>query len=228
MKILNFILFISFIISGRVEAASYEFMMNKCKNVMKENPPKISVVYNLGDIVYDFSKSSEEIEKLYLSVHKEKSSDANIFGLTEFSPMFEVYSKVDYVNIANGSLCFYPTKVNIRLGYKSPNVVNIANTIEKGSCNFRRVLRHEFAHLEIARRGLFLLARTVKKNINKIIEDTGPKISDLAPDKVAKELNDEYQDRILPHFAMFQSLMNEEQAKLDTKENYLKEQTICK
>lgn len=129
----------------------------------------------------------------------------------------------------DGHICVIPASVDVFIGYRNP-VIYISNDLERDSCTWQVVLRHERQHqqvnisvldyyLPILKKGFeeqlpLLKARVLKEN-----EDT---------DDATDEMNAEYAEAVRPLINRFQITLQLEQQRLDNRENYQYESRLCR
>lgn len=221
-----FICGILFSVTGEAAALSRASLKKKCREMMKANPPEISVIYNYGQLSYDKTKTTEEIAKIYRDSAKTEETLGKVQGLTLTNYYEQVFYYGRYEPLPDNFLCHFPAKVEVRIGYKNP-VVYLASSLEEGSCEYKRVLRHEQTHLDFAHKSLGLYALILKKKIKDVVDTTGVKISRDVPAKVSGEFVKDYQLQLSALTELFSNVRNQQQKLIDTKENYLKEEMIC-
>lgn len=212
-------------------AVSRAFLRKKCHEISEKNPPQISIVYNYGQVSYDRSKTEAEMAKLYAGAVKaektgEFSSDYNIQGLTLLNYYEQVQFFGRYEMLSDNFLCYFPAKVEVRIGYKNP-VVYLEKSLKDDSCEYKRVLRHEQTHLGLAHKALGLYAVILKNKIKDVIDETGVKVSKEVPDKVSQDFVKDYQLRLSALTELFKNVRRQQQQLIDSEENYQKESLIC-
>ena len=217
------------LMSGVAQAASYEYSYKQCKDIMKQNPPEINIVYNYGDLVYDNSKNAEELVELFKEVEPNHEAN-NIYGLTALSPHISMKTTVQYDNLNSGRYCFYPRTIDIKVWYEPK--VYILNSLKIGSCRFNVTVRHEQTHLDFGHHALPIFAGIIKKELPQVINDVGPRVeSDNNSDEnlamVAQYLNQDYHKQIEVLFDEFKEGLDEQNALIDSVENYQEENLLC-
>ena len=128
-----------------------------------------------------------------------------------------------------GQICVIPASVDIFVGYRNP-VIYIGNDLERNSCAYQVVLRHERQHQQVNIAVLDYYLPVLKKGFEEQLpilkvralqenEDT---------DGVTDEMNAEYAEAIRPLINRFQITLQLEQQRLDNRENYQYESRLCR
>ena len=160
------------------------------------------------------------------------SGDKNIHGLTALSPHLSMATGVKMEKLNSGRYCFYPQSIQVKLWYEP--TVYIINSLEPGSCRFKITARHEQTHLDFGHKALSLFAHAIRGEIEKIISDVGPRVEadnitgEQALNAVAQNLNQDYQRQMEVLFSAFKKTLEEQNAIIDTPENYLAESLLCR
>lgn len=215
-------------IGTAVAAPSQEYLQKLCREEMAKNPPQIVVEYNFGQLKYDFSKSEKELAAMFKEINPQAEVFGKVHGVTRLTPAVTMETKVMRQMLNNSSVCIMPSDVHIRLGYNEPTVF-ILNTLQEGSCRYKLAMRHEQAHLDIGHAALALVAHAVKRKLPQVVEERGVYVTNLADSaNLAEQMNAEYQSRLAPIVQIFLQTLMEQQAVLDTKENYTRESELCR
>jgi len=211
-------------------ALSRSFLQKKCRDIMKRNPPKISIIYNYGQVSYDKSKTAEEIAEIKGNIGIGKGAKLDrkyeIQGLTLFNYYEQIQFSGRYEPLGDNFLCYYPAEVEIRIGYDKP-VVYLKSSLKEDTCLYRLVMRHEQTHLDLAHKTLGLYAIILQKKIKGIVEETGAKVSRDIPEKVVEKFVKDYKLRLSALSELFRNVRQQQQEIIDTEENYQKESKIC-
>jgi len=180
---------------------SFSYSVKECKEWVAQNPTKIEVVYNYGELQYNYDKSPVEIKKIYLEDNPGGKIE-RIRGLTQLSPRAEVGINPEAVKLESGRYCSYPKEIIVKLSYTP--MVYVSNKLEKDSCDFNLTVRHEQTHLDFGHQALKEFAQKINSELPKYIETTGPFVSkDDYEDDVQKVLKT-YTEKvsILPRLAL--------------------------
>lgn len=216
-------------VCGSVRADSYEYSYKQCKDVMQNNPPKINIIYNYGNLEYDTSKNQDELLQMFAEVEPGKEAH-NINGLTALSPHISMKTSVKYDNLDSGRYCFYPQNVEVKLWYEPK--VYILNSLEPGSCRFNVTVRHEQTHLDLGHLALYVFALQVQDKLPQIINEVGPRVeADNNKSEnlsvIAQYLNQDYHKQLEKLFLQFKDNLDEQNAIIDSIENYQQETMLC-
>ena len=211
-------------------AVSRNYLMKKCQQFKESSPPPIvQVIYNYGELTVDKEKSSAEISKIYAKIHAlppPAETDDDKKGMTVFNAYDKVGVSVAYQVLSDGYVCVIPAEFKVFVGFEN-TIVYLDKALEPKSCLYNQTWRHELQHLDLAHEALSLYVWALKSRIGDIVADVGVKISKVASEKVANDFANEYRSRLAPISALFQGTLTQEQAKLDTDENYRKEEKLC-
>jgi len=129
----------------------------------------------------------------------------------------------------DGHICVIPASVDVFVGYRNP-VIYISNDLERDSCTYQVVLRHERQHqqvnvsvldyyLPVLKKGFEEQLPVLKARALKEGEDT---------DGATDEMNAEYAEAVRPLINRFQITLQLEQQRLDNRENYQYESRLCR
>ena len=133
--------------------------------------------------------------------------------------------KVRAKRIGSNRFCGQLSGVDARLGYDKLKVY-IARKYRPGSCNYRSILDHENRHVAVFRSTLFKYAPRIERRLKRLAANLGPVLAGSA-DKAAKILQKKMQRELKPLFREMNREMDFRNAKLDTPQNYQKEQARC-
>ena len=111
------------------------------------------------------------------------------------------------------------------MGYDKLKVY-IARKYRPGSCNYRSILDHENRHVSVFRDTLVKYAPRVERRLKRVATRLGPIIA-RSVDQTAKILQKKLQRELKPLFREMDREMDFRNAKLDTPQNYQKEQARC-
>ena len=215
-------------ISSVALAESYDNTLTQCKELMENNPPKVEVVYSFGSLRLDNSKSPDEIKEVFKQVYPNQETH-KINGLTVLSPFARVENSI--ISQSKGDhVCYYPQRIQISAGYRP--IVYISKDLTGNPCRFSLTVRHEQTHLDIGHLSLQNFASRLKSEFPNIVKEIGPVLKSKADkvsaaDAVAKEMNEAYHMRLKFLFDDFVQKLLEENARIDTDENYEYEQQLC-
>ena len=224
MRFIIKILFIIAVFAGRPAFANTP--EEKCMKSYKENPPKINITYNYGDLKFDNTKSVAELGEIYKTIFPGKGS-STIHGLTNLEPGVVTGVKTTVTFIDDERFCIYPEEINIKMSYNP--TVYIANSLEPGSCRFNTTVRHEQTHLDLAHHALYVLADTLRDAEAEILASVSPIVTDadFDVDKITKQLTDAYHEKIKDYFDEYKKITEKYNGIIDSPENYMFETGLC-
>lgn len=189
--------------------------------------PAINYSTSYGRLNYDFSKNNRQITQIAQTYG---IIERGLFaaGLATVNVNWEISINTLGQIIDDYNICVIPTAVNVFIGYNQPQIY-ISKDLEKDSCEYNVVLRHEQTHQQINKSALDYFLPRIKKQINQIISQTGPvpvnSITDI--DKATIELTQTYNQKIAPLINEFKNELLHEQSKLDNFNNYEHESELC-
>ncbi len=121
-------------------AASAADNFKRCSVAPK---PQINFYTSYGKLVYDFSKTEEEISKMFGS---------HVLGLAQRKTGTAYQYSSASVRYGDG-FCASLKKLDVYIGIQSPKIY-VNSKFEEGSCLHKFVLRHEQAHMQVTVRML--------------------------------------------------------------------------
>ena len=146
-------------------------------------------------------------------------------GLTLTEQQFSMRVKVDAKRIGSDRFCGQLSRVDARLGYDKLKVY-IARKYRPGSCNYRSILDHENRHVSVFRNTLVKYAPRVERRLKRFAASLGPVVATSA-DQAAKILQQKLQRELKPLIREMDREMDFRNAKLDSPQNYRREQARC-
>ena len=111
------------------------------------------------------------------------------------------------------------------MGYDKLKVY-IARKYRPGSCNYRSILDHENRHVSVFRNTLVKYAPRVERRLKRFAASLGPVVATSA-DQAAKILQQKLQRELKPLIREMDREMDFRNAKLDSPQNYRREQARC-
>lgn len=206
------------------DAASRYYWKRRCLEYMNANPAEIEISYNFGQLQYNNTLSSKDIQKK-VTPNDSVQAGTKYMGLTLMNHYNKVYvmSSVPQ-ELGDGYYCTYPIRVQVITGYAEPTVY-LANSMKKNSCLYRKTLRHEYQHVDNAHIYLNLYIQALEKKIPKMIKDIGPLLStEENPEQNLFSLYKKQIDTVYEHYF---NEYREKNQKMDTLQNYEKESLLC-
>lgn len=211
-----------------VKSASASTLDELCDEIYKNNPPKFFITYNFGQLKYDGTKTSAELEKIYKTINSENNASHNINGLTYLEPNVTTTVRLNSQALDKAHYCFYPEEVNIKAWYNP--TVYISNSLKSGSCRFNVTVRHEQTHLDLGHYALYLFAKSLRRNEGEIVSSVKPIVESITTfdgNRVVKEMTDAYHDRVKIYFEEFKKNLEKYNNIIDTSDNYRQETQLC-
>lgn len=129
----------------------------------------------------------------------------------------------------DGHICVIPASVDVFVGYRNP-VIYISNDLERDSCTYQVVLRHERQHQQVNVSVLDYYLPVLKKGFEEqlpVLKARALK-EDEDTDGATDEMNAEYAEAVRPLINRFQITLQLEQQRLDNRENYQYESRLCR
>ena len=229
MKFLSmcFVIMLWGIMPSVCNAGAAALALRKCREEAHMAPPEVEVIYNYGNLVFDYNISSEQLSEKVQAMYSNKITH-RITGLTELSPYIVVESSI----VQSGTtryLCYYPEKVKVKVGYEP--VVYIRQDLQKGTCRYNLTIRHEQTHLDIGDLAMTNFLQEIKRSLPRIIKEVGVIVKPYS-DKVSaldnsNELNNLYRKQLSHMFDRFVKNMVAQQMRIDTMESYNAAGSLC-
>ncbi|MGB0682596.1 MAG: hypothetical protein ACPGOV_07810 [Magnetovibrionaceae bacterium] len=179
-----------------------------------------------GPVRYDFTRNTRSLRAL----SRERGNNALPSGwlptgLTLTETGFSMRTRAQVLNLAPGRYCAVLNGVEAELGHEFFDVF-VVNKYRPGSCEHQSILRHEERHVAIFRDVLRREAPDLRRALETEARRMGPIIiSD--PNQAAQEFQRRLRDRVMPLFKRMNERASRENARLDTPENYRREQREC-
>ena len=146
-------------------------------------------------------------------------------GLALAERQFSMQVKVHAKRIGGNRYCGQLSRVDARLGYDKLKVY-IARKYRPGSCHYRSILNHENRHISVFTTTLVKFAPRIDRRLKRVATNLGPVVARSA-DQTAKVLQQKLQRELKPLFHEMDREIHFRNAKLDTPQNYKKEQAAC-
>lgn len=207
--------------------ANADYLQDKCNQLYKQNPPQVTITYNYGQLKYDNSKSTEELNDIFNKINA-GSHAKNIHGLTDMSPHLTTMTEVQQVQLEDGAVCFLPHILEIKMWYEP--TVYISQSLQNGTCRYNITVRHELTHLDLGHHALYVFAKSLKKSVPHILSSVPPQVqksSSADGNAVVNQMTNTYQEKVMVQFNKFKKLLEEYNHVIDTKDNYIQEGKLC-
>lgn len=190
--------------------------------------PTVTVFYSFGHLIYDNTKQVSEITSM---AKKFNLVESGIFaeGLATADINFDISMTSTAQPIDIGEFCVVPSQINIFLGISKPTIY-LANTLQKGSCKYNVVLRHEKTHQQINKTALEYYLPIFKAAVTKLSQQITPTYitNTNQIESTTRILTENLNAKITPLVDFIKKEIATEQFKLDNKENYKYEGLLCK
>ena len=190
--------------------------------------PELHFTSSYGKLVYDKSKSYDELTKL----GKEYGIvEQGLFasGLALVEVVYQVSVDSYRRKIGLGKYCVIPARVNLFVGYSNP-VILIAKELKEDTCEYNVVLRHEQTHQQINVSTLRYFLPKLKTAAVSIINNVDPILITRKNDseEATQMLTDIYARQLEPLINFLKKEVLKEQSKLDNQTNYQHEGELCR
>lgn len=190
--------------------------------------PTINVESSFGNLQYDNSLDIKDITAL---AQKFDLVESDLFasGLATATINFDISLSASANPIGAEEFCVVPNKVDIFIGLNKPTIY-LAKSLEKDSCRYKIVLRHEQTHQQINKSALEYYLPIFKAAAIKIIQQTPAlSIKDTNQlEQATKDLTQKYNQKLSPLVDFIKKEIAGEQHKLDNPANYKYENILCK
>lgn len=221
----RFFYLLVFILLGanRAVAWSYgEFVSCHSLNPM----PAVTFKTSYGQLVHDFNLTTSEItSKAHL---KEKGFFAD--GLAVAGPRIS-FRLLRYTvrQLDDNATCILPAEVEFFFGYSQPEIF-VSKDLDKDSCRFSVVIRHEQVHQRINKLVLEYFLPLISSELQQAVRDVKA-VKVASPEQAqegAMQLMKYYHARLEPILNMYRQVLDNEQKKLDNMTNYGNEWELCR
>lgn len=146
-------------------------------------------------------------------------------GLTKTSLESRIEVGIQYIKIGKNQFCIGLKNVAAEIGFKHFQVY-VARDLKPGSCEYRTTLDHEQAHVAIYKDQLRQFAPRFEQRLERVAASLKPIVS-----RTANAGHSYYLNKIRGEFQQVYRQFNREtdrrQGRLDTPENYRREQALC-
>lgn len=193
------------------------------------NPkPKITFLTSYGQLIHDLSTPQREIERIAGGAEK----GFFVVGLATLKPQYQIWIKDVYVKtLDQNHACLLPSEIEIKFGYNDP-LIYVSKEIDRNSCKFSQVIRHEQVHQRINILTLEYFLPLIDETIrNAISEVRAIKVSGTGDAEIRAgidRLYEYYTARLKPIIDEFHKARENEQRKLDNIVNYTMESELCR
>lgn len=193
---------------------------------MDLSAPKVKVSTFEGPIRINNGHSSKQLSaKIGSHGSLSRSSGWVTRGLTKTALESQIEVGVQLRQLSNKRYCIGLQKVTAKVGYKEFRVY-VARDLKPGSCEYRTTMDHEQAHVAIYKDQLRQFSLRFEQRLIRAASRLKPIVSKstkAGPNYFLKKLNSEFRQ-------VFKQLSREtdsRQGRLDTPQNYRREQALC-
>ncbi len=188
--------------------------------------PTVSMEIYEGEIKVNNGHSSKQLARKFGS-HNKFSRRAGWVtrGLTKTDLESRIEVHVQYQQVSKTRYCVGLKGVSAQVGYSQFNVY-VARDLLPGSCEYRVTMDHEQTHVAVYRDQLKQFATRFENRLNRAARSMQPVLASSAQSGqryFLRKLNGEFKQ-------VFRQLSREtdtRQGRLDTPENYRREQAFC-
>lgn len=189
--------------------------------------PNITVTYSFGKLSFDTSKDVKTISNIAKEFNLFENG-ASTRGLSTADIKFDISIQTVAHPIGINQFCVVPSDITVFLGIEKP-IIYLANTLEKDSCEYNIVLRHEKTHQQINKKTLEYYLPIFKASVVNIIKNI-PAVSINNTSKIEETtrlLTEKYNKKINFLVEFIKKEIAQEQVKLDHIDNYRYENQLC-
>ena len=215
-----------FILSLSIFFTSSAFCNDVCSDIQIN--PDIKFTSSYGKLVFDKSKSKEELTSL--AKQQNHTIESGIFanGLATININFDIYLKTSTINITDTQYCVLPNEINIFLGFDSP-IIYLSKELKENTCEYEIVLQHEKTHQQINKKTLEYYLPLFKDTASSILKKIKPIYIDNIEqlDTTTNDYIKIYNQKLNPLVDFIKKEILTQQQKLDNPNNYKYENSLC-
>ncbi|NQV84135.1 MAG: hypothetical protein HQ494_09985 [Rhodospirillales bacterium] len=195
-----------------------------CPNVQIQ--PRIFLETNPGKTVTDTTKSRSQISRLkFKRGGAPRKRGWHPIGLTVADLKFGMEISVQVLSRSQKNHCASVDAVRASIGFGQITVY-VAKRYRRGSCQYRSILNHEQEHVDIFRDALTVHAPKVEHRLTELAGKLKP-VSASTVERAANKLQNTLQKEMAPLFKELNKAIDAENERIDTLENYRREQARC-
>ncbi len=230
-KIIFALIFNVIFINNSFAQQNLQNYIDECYSIIEN--PKVKLTSSYGNLRYDFSKDADFLLRETIIKHKQVNMELpegqKPIGLTKIKDKLDVQIEVGVIGVSDGYTCLFPKSIKAHLGYLIPTIY-IQNDLHKDSCFYNVALKHEKTHMQIYIEALDYYLPKFKQKLEKVFDEL--KIDIITPEEnvgdSAKIYNNKYVEYLQKDVDEWRKQVEVEQMKLDSIENYMLENKICK
>jgi hypothetical protein len=190
------------------------------------NAPSVSLRVKPGTVVVNNGHSRQGLQSQRASQAAPRLAKGWApVGLTATETEFSMNLRVNAIPDGRGRYCGYLDTVNATVGYDRLTVY-IARRYRPGSCQYNSIMEHEILHVLVFRRALERYAPRLERRLETLAARQRPILA-ASPKQVAALYKERLFRDIQPLIKEMHRQQDSSNAKLDTPENYKREQTRC-
>ncbi|MGB0670571.1 MAG: hypothetical protein ACPGNT_03675 [Rhodospirillales bacterium] len=179
-----------------------------------------------GQVRHDFTLSADQLASLNRNRGRARIPAGWLpTGLTLTEIALHLETRVLVAPLPDGRFCAVLDTVRAQVGHERFDVY-VVNTYPPGSCEHLSVLRHEETHVAIFRDVLRREVPKIRSVLEREARSLGP-ITLRDPSRAADRLQNRLKAHIMPLFDAMNAQQARQNARLDTPENYAREQKAC-
>ena len=188
--------------------------------------PKLNLRSSYGNLSYNYDYDSENLDIMAArnNIHESGMYTAGLSLVDiDWSTSLNTIART-----VGDTTCVIPASIDVFVGYRNP-IIYISNDIDKNSCRYEMVMRHEHQHQQINIAILEYFLPIIKQELQKALSVVKVREvqDDEDSDKVTDDMNNDYAEFLRPLISRFQATMENENRRLDNRENYQYESQVC-
>lgn len=180
---------------------------------------------SMGNLRYQNGFSSKQLSSMRGSVGRRLGPLWIPTGLTLADNSYHLKTATKIYDLGRGRYCAVLTQANLFIGFKDIDVY-VSNKYPQGSCEYNSILNHENTHVSIFRDTLY----NHSSGIERALRQNAPKIGAVylrSANGAANKIQQLLDAKIRPLFTRLDQDLSKRNARIDTKENYRREQSLC-
>lgn len=180
---------------------------------------------SMGELRYHHGKSSQQLASIRGNVGKRLGPLWIPSGLTVADENYHLKTGTKIYQLGRDRYCAILERAELFIGYRNIDVY-ISNKYKPGSCEYESIMNHENIHVQIFRDTLYKHSQGIEKAVRKFSNQIGP-VYLRSADAAANKLQTLLDAKIRPLFKRMSDDISRQNARIDTKENYRREQAMC-
>lgn len=195
-----------------------------CLKVAKTPKVMISLIFN--PLEYDMTKNNRTLTRLHAQINPGTKPSSDLNGLSTYDLKTDLNFHLESKPLFFNSFCTYPTEINLTFEYTNP-FIYISRNLKEGSCTYNLTLYHEQTHQQINREVLEYYMPEIRQAFLTAVKDHPMVTSTSETEDRTAYFTEVYRQAINPILEKITAEIKAEQAKLDSKENYRYEHSVC-